>query len=84
MSRQFANVSISPWANPFNGAVNTGHNYYTSTVPKQPLYLRAVTLPVPKFVYPGIKQIVGDDDNESGMVFMLCRAIASLTLNMSR
>jgi hypothetical protein len=65
--RQFASVSISPWANPYNGAVNTGHNYYTSSVPKQPVYRRIVAPPPAKFFHPGIQQVVDDDDDENGM-----------------
>ena len=64
--RQFANVSISPWANPYNGATNTGKNYYTSSVPQQPIYRRIVAPPPPIFFHPGVEQVI-DDDDEAGM-----------------
>jgi hypothetical protein len=67
MSRQFANVSISPWANPYNGAVGTGHNYYTSAVAK-PVF-RRLAVPPTKFSYPGVQQVIDDsDDEEAGMI----------------
>jgi hypothetical protein len=68
MNRQFANVSISPWRNPYNGAIGTGQNYYTSTVPKQPV-LRRLELPPAKFIYPGVEQVIDEsDDEEAGMI----------------
>lgn len=66
--RQFTTVSISPWANPYNGAQGTGQNYYTASVPK-PVYRRIVAPPAPKFLYPGVEQVIGDSDdsdNEAG------------------
>jgi hypothetical protein len=65
--RHFQTVSISPWANPYNGAVNTGHNYYTaSTSPKQPVYHRIVAPPAPQFFHPDVEQVADDSDDESG------------------
>lgn len=62
--RQFDTVSISPWANPFNGAIGTGQNYYTATLPK-PVYRRIVAPVAPKFSYPGVEQVIDDsDDND--------------------
>jgi hypothetical protein len=63
--RQFATVSISPWANPYNGATNTGQNYYTSSATKQPVYRRSVA-PPPRFNYPGVEQVIDVSDEESG------------------
>jgi hypothetical protein len=65
--RQFTEVSISPWANPFNGAVGTGQNYYTSSAPKQPVFRRLVAPPAPKFFHPGVEQVADDSDDEAGM-----------------
>jgi hypothetical protein len=65
--RQFTQVSISPWANPYNGATGTGQKYYTASAPKQPMYRRTVALPAPKFFYPGVEQVVADSDEEAGM-----------------
>ena len=65
--RQFTQVSISPWANPFNGATGTGQNYYTSSAPKQPTYRRMVAPPAPIFFHPEVEQVVGESDNEDGM-----------------
>jgi hypothetical protein len=65
--RQFTQVSISPWANPYNGAIGTGQNYYTSSAPKKPVYQRLVTLPQAHFSHPEIEQVDDDNDDEAGM-----------------
>lgn len=65
--RQFAQVSISPWANPYNGATGTGQNYYTSSAPKQPVYRRIAAPPAPIFFHPDVEQVVGESDKEDGM-----------------
>jgi hypothetical protein len=72
--RSFATVSISPWANPYNGAVNTGHNYYTATPPK-PVYRRIVAPPAPTFFHPGIEQVIDDIDDDAGR----CRKVMFIT-----
>jgi hypothetical protein len=71
--RQFDNVSISPWANPYASAgTNTGKNFYaTATQPQaQPVYRRVVA-PTPKFSYTGVAQVIDDKsshDDQAGML----------------
>ena len=46
--RQFADVSISPWANPYSAnGTNTGKNFYVTASLPQPLYRRVVLPPAP-------------------------------------
>jgi hypothetical protein len=59
--RQFTEVSISPWQNPYNGAIGTGQKYYTSGAPKHPVYRYPVAPPPPKFFHPGIEQVIDDE-----------------------
>lgn len=73
--RQFPKVSISPWANPYNGAVNTGQSYYTATAPKQPAYWRNVAAPPVKFSYAGVEQVIDDIDDEAGMLIYVQHTI---------
>ncbi|KAL5121431.1 hypothetical protein ACEQ8H_000502 [Pleosporales sp. CAS-2024a] len=63
--RSFPHVSISPWANPQNGAVGTGQKYYTSSASKQPVYRCTVTLPAPTFFHPAVEQVIDDDESGS-------------------
>jgi hypothetical protein len=71
--RQFANVSISPWANPYSGAAtNTAKNFYATaaaTPQKQPVYRRIVA-PPPIFYNTGVEQVIDDesDDGQAGML----------------
>jgi hypothetical protein len=71
--RQFDNVSISPWANPYAGPnTNTGKNFYATAPqpPAQPLYRRVVA-PPPKFSYTGVAHVIDDkrtDDDQAGML----------------
>jgi hypothetical protein len=72
--RQFTTVSISPWANPYNGDVGAGQNFYGSSgKPQQPAYRRIVLPPAPVFYHAGVEQMIEDggddveDDEDSGM-----------------
>ena len=65
--RQFADVSISPWANPYsNSDSNTGRNFYaTATVPQPQTLYRRVVLPDPLTVPDASAQYrVHDDEDE--------------------
>ena len=82
--RQFANVSISPWANPYSGtATNPGKSFYATAVSPQPqiAYRRIVAPPAPTFSYAGVKQVVGEesDNGDHGQAGMLgrCASIAN-------
>jgi hypothetical protein len=68
--RQFANISYSPWANPYTGPASTGKDFYGAPSPPQPVYRRIVLPPAPTFYHPGIEQVIedsSDDDSEAGM-----------------
>lgn len=71
--RQFANVSISPWANPYNGTpTKPGQSYYTAATspPVHTGYSRIVLPPAPVFLHPGVEQVIGEDsdDDQAGML----------------
>jgi hypothetical protein len=71
--RQFENVSISPWANPYsNGGTNTGKNFYaTATAPMaQPVYRRVVP-PTQKFSYTGVAPVVDEKSSDGDQAGML-------------
>lgn len=73
--RQFANVSYSPWANPYAsslkpGQTYSGQSYYqTPGTAQQPTYRRIVLPPAPVFYHPGIEQVIepSDDEDNAGM-----------------
>ena len=68
--RQFQNISISPWANPYNGdaAASTAKSYYapaTAPQPYQPLLRRP-----PTFFHPDVVQVVDEEggSDQPGMI----------------
>jgi len=71
--RQFENVSISQWANPYaSGGTNTGKNFYaTATTPKpqQPVYRRVVP-PTPVFSYTQVVDKKSSNAEQAGMLGM--------------
>lgn len=84
--RQFANVSYSPWANPYTSGPNAGKNIYAAP-PQQPVFRRVVTLPPePVFYHPEVEHVVdeeSDDDSQEGMCDVGARSLDPLTLGRS-
>ncbi|KAF2846211.1 hypothetical protein T440DRAFT_246895 [Plenodomus tracheiphilus IPT5] len=67
--RQFANVSISPWAiNPYTGAgTDTAKSYYAAVTPRQQqqyAYSRIVLPAAPTFYHPAAVQVVGEESDD--------------------
>lgn len=66
--RQFTNVSISPWSNPYGSpAINNGQNFYAApTAPQPPLpLLRRIPPPPPAtFSHPDVEQAIDDESSE--------------------
>ncbi|KAH7383944.1 hypothetical protein BKA66DRAFT_89190 [Pyrenochaeta sp. MPI-SDFR-AT-0127] len=63
--RQFAQVSISPWANPYTGAAAApGKSFYATTTPQPLAYRRIVLPPDPIFYHPDIEQVKGEDSDD--------------------
>lgn len=86
--RQFANISYSPWANPYTGPTNTGKDFYGSSGPSpQPVYRRIVLPPAPIFYHPGVEQVIDedsddDDDDEAGMYKLMYMELGEVTDHM--
>lgn len=71
--RQFANVSISPWAtSPYSSGPGAAKSIYAAPAPtpQQHMYRRIVLPPAPVFYHPQVEQVVGedsdDDDSQEG------------------
>ena len=62
--RQFTNVSISPWANPYTGTVESAKPSYYQPPPAAPLYRRVVVPAAPVFFHPEVEQLIGPEDEE--------------------
>jgi hypothetical protein len=63
--RQFPNVSYSPWANPYTGAVESGRPAYYQPPAAAPLYRRVVAPTPPVFFHRGIEQLNDPHDEET-------------------
>jgi hypothetical protein len=77
--RQFANVSISPWAiNPYGASTpqtpQTAQKnpYQVSTYPPQPIYRRIVLPPAPVFYHPDVEQVIEANDHVDDAGKLLC------------
>ena len=69
MSRQFLNVSISPWRiNPYTGTSLDTTNNYNAAAPQQPQYAysRAVQPPTQDNYYYQVPRVITEDNGEEG------------------
>src|SRR5690606_22391859 len=66
MKRQFANISYSPWRDPYGSAIPGMSPYMVSAPTPQSTYTRIVLPPAPVFFHPGVEQVIepSDDDDE--------------------